>query len=285
MAKSVAGIAMGLVKEGERFVVLSDILGEEDHLGDMDFKVAGTDTGITALQMDIKIKGVTPEIMTRALEQARKGRLHIISVMNDTIREPRPEVSALAPKVISLKVPVDKIGLIIGPGGKNIKAISEKSASKINIEDDGTVTIYCPNKEGAEIAQGIIAGMIEEPEVGRIYKGTVKRVMDFGAFVEILPGKEGLVHVSMLSAEHIESPYDVVKEGQEIEVKLTDIDRMGRVNLATPAALAAKPEGRPPRPERSSHDRGDRRPYGSDRGERPRGRDGDRGDRRPPRRG
>ena len=235
--------------------------------------------------MDIKIKGVTPEIMTQALEQARKGRLHILSVMNATIREPRAEVSALAPKVISLKIPVDKIGLIIGPGGKNIKAISEKSASKINIEDDGTVTIYCPNKEGAEIAQGIIAGMIEEPEVGRIYKGTVKRVMDFGAFVEILPGKEGLVHVSMLSAEHIESPYDVVKEGQEIEVKLTDIDRMGRVNLATPAALEAKPEGRPPRPERSSHDRGDRRPYGRDRGERPRGRDGDRGDRRPPRRG
>jgi polyribonucleotide nucleotidyltransferase len=285
MAKSVAGIAMGLVKEGERFVVLSDILGEEDHLGDMDFKVAGTDTGITALQMDIKIKGVTPEIMTQALEQARKGRLHILSVMNATIREPRAEVSALAPKVISLKIPVDKIGLIIGPGGKNIKAISEKSASKINIEDDGTVTIYCPNKEGAEIAQGIIAGMIEEPEVGRIYKGTVKRVMDFGAFVEILPGKEGLVHVSMLSADHIESPYDVVKEGQEIEVKLTDIDRMGRVNLATPAALEAKPEGRPPRPER--------RPYGREGSDRPHGREGsdrpprshDRDDRRPPRRG
>jgi polyribonucleotide nucleotidyltransferase len=266
MAKSVAGIAMGLVKEGDRFVVLSDILGEEDHLGDMDFKVAGTDTGITALQMDIKIKGVTPEIMAQALEQARKGRLHILSVMAKAIQEPRAEVSALAPKVISIKVPVDKIGLIIGPGGKNIKAISEKSSSKINIEDDGTVTIYCANKEGAEIAQGIIAGMIEEPEVGRIYKGTVKRVMDFGAFVEILPGKEGLVHVSMLSAEHIESPYDVVKEGQEIEVKLTDIDRMGRVNLAVPAALEAKPEGRPPRPER--------RPFGSDRG-----------DRRPPRRG
>jgi polyribonucleotide nucleotidyltransferase len=291
MTKSVAGIAMGLVKEGERFVVLSDILGEEDHLGDMDFKVAGTDTGITALQMDIKIKGVTPEIMTQALEQARRGRLHILSIMNETIREPRPEVSALAPKVISLKIPVDKIGLIIGPGGKNIKAISEKSNSKINIEDDGTVTIYCPNKEGAEIAQGIIAGMIEEPEVGRIYKGTVKRVMDFGAFVEILPGKEGLVHVSMLSADHIESPYDVVKEGQEIEVKLTDIDRMGRVNLATPAALEAKPEGRPPRPERSSRDRGERRPYGREGSDRPRGREGDRprssdqGDRRPPRRG
>jgi polyribonucleotide nucleotidyltransferase len=285
MAKSVAGIAMGLVKEGERFVVLSDILGEEDHLGDMDFKVAGTDTGITALQMDIKIKGVTPEIMTQALEQARRGRLHILSIMNETIREPRAEVSALAPKVISLKVPVDKIGLIIGPGGKNIKAISEKSNSKINIEDDGTVTIYCPNKEGAEIAQGIIAGMIEEPEVGRIYKGTVKRIMDFGAFVEILPGKEGLVHVSMLSAEHVESPYDVVKEGQELEVKLTDVDRMGRLNLATPAALEAKPEGRPPRPERGAHDRGERRPYGRESSDRP-PRSYDRGgDRRPPRRG
>ncbi len=280
MAKSVAGIAMGLVKEGDRFVVLSDILGEEDHLGDMDFKVAGTDTGITALQMDIKIKGVTPEIMTQALEQARKGRLHILSVMAKSIQEPRAEVSALAPKVVSLKIPVDKIGLIIGPGGKNIKAISEKANAKINIEDDGTVTIYCANKEGAEIAQGIIAGMVEEPEVGRIYKGTVKRIMDFGAFVEILPGKEGLVHVSMLSAEHVESPYDVVKEGQELDVKLTDIDRMGRINLAVPAALEAKPEGRPPRPERGPRDRGERRPFGSDRGERPRGRDGDRGDRR-----
>jgi polyribonucleotide nucleotidyltransferase len=291
MAKSVAGIAMGLVKEGERFVVLSDILGEEDHLGDMDFKVAGTDAGITALQMDIKIKGVTPAIMTQALDQARRGRLAILSVMNATIREPRSEVSSLAPKVITLKIPVDKIGLIIGPGGKNIKAISEKANSKINIDDDGTVTIYCPNKEGAEIAQGIIAGMVEEPEVGRIYQGTVKRIMDFGAFVEILPGKEGLVHVSMLSADHVESPYDVVKEGQALEVKLTDIDRMGRLNLATPAALEAKPEGRPPRPERGGRPRsheGSERPYGREGSERPRRREGsdrpprshDRGDRR-----
>jgi polyribonucleotide nucleotidyltransferase len=285
MQKPVAGIAMGLVKEGEKFVVLSDILGEEDHLGDMDFKVAGTEDGITALQMDIKIEGVSAEILQKALGQAREGRMHILGIMNQTISQPRSDISDFAPKVISLKVPTEKIGLIIGPGGKNIKAISEKSNSKINIEDDGTVTIYCPNKEGAEIAQGIIAGMVEEPEVGRIYKGTVKRIMDFGAFVEIMPGKEGLVHVSMLSAERVESPYDVVKEGQEIEVKLTDVDRMGRLNLATPAALEAKPEGRPPRPEH----RGERRPYGRESSDRPRGREGperpprghDQGDRRP----
>jgi len=200
--------------------------------------------------------------------------------MTATIREPRAEVSDLAPKVIRLKSPVDKIGLIIGPGGKNIKAISEKANAKINIDDDGTVTIYCPNREGAEIAQGLIAGMVEEPEVGRIYKGTVKRIMDFGAFVEILPGKEGLVHVSMLAAGHVASPYDVVKEGQELEVKLTDIDRMGRINLATLAALEAKPEGRPARPERPPRDRGERRPYGREGSERP-PRSHDRHDRRP----
>jgi polyribonucleotide nucleotidyltransferase len=281
MEKSVAGIAMGLVKEGERYVVLSDILGEEDHLGDMDFKVAGTDSGVTALQMDIKIEGVSAEILTKALEQARRGRLHILSVMNQTIARPRMDVSDLAPKVISIRIPTDKIGLIIGPGGKNIKAMSEKSGSKINIDDDGTVTIYCSRKEGAEAAQKMIEGMVEEPVVGKVYKGTVKRLMDFGVFVEILPGKEGLVHVSKLAAERVEVISDVVKEGQQLDVQVTDIDHMGRINLATVEAIAAHPEHAQPRtdrpPRRDGGRGGDRRrpSHGPERpyGDRPR-RDG-----------
>ncbi len=287
MEKSVAGIAMGLVKQGDQFVVLSDILGEEDHLGDMDFKVAGTDTGVTALQMDIKIEGVNAEILTKALAQAREGRLHILSIMNQTIAQPRSDVSDLAPKVISLRIPTEKIGLIIGPGGKNIKGMSEKSGSTINIDDDGTVTIYCRQKEGAEIAQKMIEGMIEEAVIGKTYKGTVKRIMDFGVFVEILPGKEGLVHVSKLSAKRVENPSDVVSEGQVLDVQVTDIDRMGRINLATLEAIAANPEHANARPERSfGHGRGGDRPHGSDR-RRPMGRDGSgdkHGPRRPPRR-
>jgi polyribonucleotide nucleotidyltransferase len=288
--KSVAGIAMGLVKQGDQFVVLSDILGEEDHLGDMDFKVAGTDTGVTALQMDIKIEGVNAEILTKALAQAREGRLHILSIMNQTIAQPRSDVSDLAPKVISIRIPTEKIGLIIGPGGKNIKAMSEKSGSTINIDDDGTVTIYCRQKEGAEIAQRMVEGMIEEAVVGKTYKGTVKRIMDFGVFVEILPGKEGLVHVSKLSAQRVENPSDVVSEGQALDVQVTDIDRMGRINLATLEAIAANPEHANARPERSfsrgsdhAHGSDRRRPQGRDGSDRPRG--GDRhGPRRPPRR-
>jgi polyribonucleotide nucleotidyltransferase len=283
MQKSVAGIAMGLVKKGDAFVVLSDILGEEDHLGDMDFKVAGTDSGITALQMDIKIEGVSAEILTKALAQARDGRLHILSIMNKAISQPRNDVSDLAPKVISLKIPTDKIGLIIGPGGKNIKGMSEKSGSKINIDDDGTVTIYCQLKEGAEMAQKMIESMIEEPVVGRKYKGTVKRIMDFGAFVEILPGKEGLVHISKLKAERVENVSDVVSEGQELEVQVTEVDRMGRINLATTEAIAAHPEHAQPRPPRTGSRDGGDRPYGGDRGRPPQGGDR-RGPRRPPRR-
>ncbi len=189
MEKPVAGIAMGLVKEGNKFVVLSDILGEEDHLGDMDFKVAGTEDGITALQMDIKIEGVSAEILTKALGQAREGRLHILGIMNRTISQPRSDISDFAPKVISLKVPTEKIGLIIGPGGKNIKGMSEKTGSQINIDDDGTVTIYNHQKDGAERAQKMVEGLIEEAVVGKTYTGPVKRIMDFGAFVEILPGQ------------------------------------------------------------------------------------------------
>ncbi len=305
MEKPVAGIAMGLVKEGEKFVVLSDILGEEDHLGDMDFKVAGTEDGITALQMDIKIEGVSAEILTKALGQAREGRLHILGIMNQTIAQPRSDISDFAPKVISIKVPTEKIGLIIGPGGKNIKGMSEKTGSTINIDDDGMVTIYNHNKEGAEKAQRMVEGLIEEAVVGKTYTGPVKRIMDFGAFVEILPGKEGLVHISKLAATRVENVNDVVKEGQVLTVTVTEIDHMGRINLATkeaidanPALLTERAERRPPRRDgdrphgregsRGGHSFGDRRPGGySDRPRREGGHEGPRGDHegpRPPRR-
>ncbi len=294
IVKPVAGIAMGLVKEGEKFVVLSDILGEEDHLGDMDFKVAGTEDGITALQMDIKIEGVSAEILQKALGQAREGRLHILGIMNKTISEPRTDISDFAPKVISLKVPTEKIGLIIGPGGKNIKGMSEKTGSQINIDDDGTVTIYNHQKDGAEKAQRMVEALVEEAVVGKVYTGPVKRIMDFGAFVEILPGKEGLVHISKLAAQRVEKVTDVVHEGQELTVKVTEIDHMGRINLATIEALEAnpglmdeKPAHRPPRRDGDRpFGRSDRRPGGySDRPHGgPRGGDGPRGGSRPHRR-
>jgi len=276
IAKPVAGIAMGLVKEKDAFVVLSDILGEEDHLGDMDFKVAGTEDGVTALQMDIKIEGVSAEILQKALGQAHEGRLYILDIMNRTISRPRRDISDFAPKVISLRVPTEKIGLIIGPGGKNIKGMSEKTGSQINIDDDGTVTIYNRQKEGAEKAQRMVESLVEEAVVGKVYTGPVKRIMDFGAFVEILPGKEGLVHISKLAAKRVEKVTDVVKEGQELTVKVTDIDHMGRINLATLEALEAnpglmteKPERRPPRREGDRPFRSDRRP--GPRGDGPRG--------------
>lgn len=228
----VAGIAMGLISEGDDFVVLSDILGEEDHMGDMDFKVAGTSEGITAFQMDIKISGITVDIMRQALKQAHDGRMHILGIMDKTISKPSSDVSDFAPKIISFKIDVDKIGMIIGPGGKNIKAISEKSGSKVNIDEDGTINIYCREKKGAELAESIIKGLIEEPEVGRVYSGEVKRIMDFGAFIEFLPGKEGLCHISKISKERVASVSDVLKEGQEVKVRLIEQDRMGRLNLS-----------------------------------------------------
>jgi polyribonucleotide nucleotidyltransferase len=239
IAKSVAGIAMGLVKEGEDYVVLSDILGEEDHLGDMDFKVAGTVEGITGFQMDIKIGGVSSEILSKALDQAREGRLKILQIMNQTIKEPREAISDYAPKIITMHIEQDKIGAVIGPGGKMIKGITDKTGATINIENDGTVTIYCREKSGAEQAQAQIAALVEEPEVGRWYMGTVRRIVEFGAFVEFLPGKEGLVHISRISNERVASVNDVLKEGQEVKVKLFEIDRMGRMNLS----MIELPEG------------------------------------------
>jgi polyribonucleotide nucleotidyltransferase len=232
MKKPVAGIAMGLITDGSRYAVLSDILGEEDHLGDMDFKVAGTEDGITGFQMDIKIAGVSAEIMAKALDQAKRGRLHILSIMNATISKPSSNISELAPKIVTMKIEVDKIGALIGPGGKNVKALCEQYSVTINTENDGTVTIYGKNAKDAEEAKGAILGIVSDPETGRIYNGVVRRIMEFGAFVEILPGKEGLVHISKLSRERIAQVGDILHEGQEIPVKLVEVDKMGRLNLS-----------------------------------------------------
>ncbi len=246
MKKPVAGIAMGLITEGDeenpykRYSILSDILGEEDHLGDMDFKVAGTEDGITGFQMDIKIAGVTTEIMQKALAQAKRGRLHILGIMKETIAGPAEKISEYAPKIESMKIAIDKIGALIGPGGKTVKAISAQFGVTINTDDDGTVTIYGKNTKSTDGAKAAIKGIVEDPEVGTIYKGTVKRIMEFGAFVEILPGKEGLVHISQLSTERVEKVEDVVSVGDEIVVKVTEIDQKGRINLSRKAVLVKK---------------------------------------------
>jgi polyribonucleotide nucleotidyltransferase len=235
MKKPVAGIAMGLITEGEhyeKYAILTDILGEEDHLGDMDFKVAGTEDGITAFQMDIKIAGVTTEIMTKALDQAKQARLHILGIMNKTIDKPRANISENAPKIEKFKISVDKIGALIGPGGKIVKALCTEYDVTINTDDDGTVTVYGNTGKATDAAKAAIKGIVEDPEVGVVYQGTVKRIMDFGAFVEILPGKEGLCHISQFSRNKIGSVNEVVKEGQKIPVKLLEIDRMGRLNLS-----------------------------------------------------
>ena len=245
MKKMVAGIAMGLITEPEgdnpygRYEILSDILGEEDHLGDMDFKVAGTKDGITGFQMDIKIAGVTTEIMKKALAQAKEGRLHILSIMEKCIDKPQP-ISPFAPKILTMKIAPDKIGALIGPGGKNIKALCAQYGVTINTEDDGTVQIYGKTGKSAEEAKMAVKGICEDPEVGVIYNGTVKRIMEFGAFVEILPGKEGLCHISKLSRGRVEKVTDVLKEGQQIPVKLLEVDKQGRLNLSYIDALEAQ---------------------------------------------
>jgi polyribonucleotide nucleotidyltransferase len=209
----------------------------------MDFKVAGTKDGITGFQMDIKISGVSQEIMRKALDQAKRGRLHILSAMNQCIEKPVEQVSEYAPKIISLRIDIDKIGALIGPGGKNIKALCEQYSVKINTEDDGTVTIFGKNTKDAENAKIAVMGIASDPEVGRVYDGVVKRIMDFGAFVEILPGKEGLVHISKLSRQRIMQVTDVLKEGQQIPVKLLEIDKQGRLNLSYIDAI--DPDGAP----------------------------------------
>ncbi len=228
---AVAGVAMGLIKEGGKIAVLTDILGDEDHFGDMDFKVCGTKDGLTALQMDIKCDGLTRETMTTALAQARDARLHILGEMKKAIEAPRDNLSAFAPRITTIKINPDKIRDLIGPGGKVIQSITKETGVKIDIADDGTVTVASSDEAGKTRALQLIEGITEEPEIGKVYAGVVKRIADFGAFVEILPGTDGLVHISQLSDERVEQVTDVLKEGEEVMVKVLDIDRQGRVRL------------------------------------------------------
>ncbi len=231
----VAGIAMGLIKEGDAFAVLTDILGDEDHLGDMDFKVAGSDTGVTALQMDIKINGITREIMERALEQAREGRLHILGKMNAVITAHRDEMSAYAPRLITLRIDPEKIRDVIGKGGATIRQLTEETGTTIDIQDDGTVTIGSVDKAAGEEARRRIELLTTDVEVGQVYDGKVIKLMDFGAFVNILPGRDGLVHISQISHRRVESVGDELKEGESVRVKVLEVDRQGRIRLSIKA--------------------------------------------------
>ena len=233
----VAGIAMGLIKEGDAFAVLSDIMGDEDHLGDMDFKVAGSMDGVTALQMDIKIDGITPEIMRQALHQAREGRLHILGKMNEALAAPRQEMSDYAPRITSFTIDPSKIREVIGKGGATIRSITEETATTIDITDDGVVRIASVDKQAGLDARKRIEDITAEVEVGRIYEGKVARLMDFGAFVTILPGKDGLVHISQISDEHVEKVSDKLAEGDIVKVKVLEIDRQGRVRRSMKAVL------------------------------------------------
>lgn len=233
----VAGIAMGLITEGNEVIILTDILGDEDHLGDMDFKVAGTDQGITALQMDIKIKGLTKDVMKAALEQAREARLFILQKMREVIEEPREALSIYAPKIITIQINPDKIRDLIGPGGKMIKQITGETGAKIEVEDDGRVRIISPNDAVLERAVKWIKDIVREPEVGALYLGRVRKIVDFGAFVEILPGTDGLIHISQLDTQHVKKVSDILKEGDEVLVKVIEIDNQGKVKLSRKAAL------------------------------------------------
>ncbi len=280
----VAGIAMGLVKEGDKYRILSDIQGLEDHLGDMDFKVAGTEAGITALQMDIKIRGITPEIMADALAQAKIGRQHILSIMLETIPHFRSDLKPHAPRITTIKVPIEKIGAIIGPGGKNIRALQEETNTKIDIGDDGTVFIAATDGVGESLARERIEALTETPQIGHIYTGKVVRIADFGAFVEILPNIDGMVHISQLDSERVEKVEDIVSMGDEISVMVIDIDPVGKIRLSRQAVLegwtaeeaksrdskrssGSRPGGSGrPGGDRGGRPGGDRRPGGGDRG-------------------
>jgi polyribonucleotide nucleotidyltransferase len=287
----VAGIAMGLITEDSKVAILSDILGDEDHLGDMDFKVCGTSRGVTAIQMDIKIRGLSREILEKALAQAREGRLHILDKMLAVIASPRVEISRWAPRITTVKVKPDQIRIVIGPGGKTIKGIIDQTGCSVDVNDDGTVSVAGSDPEAVRRAIEIIQGLTAEPEVGRTYKGTIKRVVDFGVFVEILPNVEALLHVSEISHERVESPGDVFTEGDAVEVKVISVDREGRVRLSR-RELLPLPEGEEGErakeriarareagaPQRSGGDRGGGGRFGGGGGDR---RDGGRGDRGP----
>ncbi|MDQ3195337.1 MAG: polyribonucleotide nucleotidyltransferase [Pseudomonadota bacterium] len=234
----VAGIAMGLIKEGNRFAVLTDILGDEDHLGDMDFKVAGTEQGITALQMDIKINGITKDIMRVALDQAREGRLHILNIMQQELHDPRSEISAYAPRIITMKIKPEKIRDVIGKGGAVIRALTEETGTSIDIAEDGTITIACVSSEAGLLAKKRIEDITAEVEVGRVYDGTVLKLLDFGAIVSVLPGKDGLLHISQIANERVNAVSDHLKEGQAVRVKVLEADDKGRLRLSMKAATA-----------------------------------------------
>ncbi|MSN25710.1 MAG: polyribonucleotide nucleotidyltransferase [Geobacter sp.] len=239
----VAGIAMGLIKEGDKFAILSDILGDEDHLGDMDFKVAGTSEGVTALQMDIKIGGVTKEVMQQALKQAREGRLHILEKMAETLNAPRAEMSAYAPRITTIWIKTDRIRDVIGTGGKNIRNITETTGVTVDIEDTGRINIASTNKEACDLAIQMIRGLTDEAEEGKLYMGTVRKIMDFGAFVEIMPGTDGLVHISELDTARVKVVTDVLNEGDKVLVKCIGIDKNGKIKLSRKEALGLNPDG------------------------------------------
>jgi polyribonucleotide nucleotidyltransferase len=239
----VAGIAMGLVKEGDQIVVLSDILGDEDHTGDMDFKVAGTAEGITALQMDIKILELSKDIMEKALAQAKDGRLHILNKMAEALSEPRQEISPYAPTITTIQIHPDKIREVIGPGGKIIRGIQSETNTNIAIEDSGVVKVAAISKEEGDAAIKMIEDLTKEPEVGTIYEGTVVKIMDFGAFVQIMPGTDGLVHISQLAHHRVTKVSDIVKEGDTLKVKVLEISRDGKIRLSHKAVLEEEKKG------------------------------------------
>jgi len=285
MLAPVAGVAMGLIKGGEKFAVLSDIAGQEDHYGDMDFKVAGTRDGITALQMDIKITGVTQEIMRQALEQARTGRMHILDLMEQTIAAPRAEMSPYAPRLHTMMISKDKIRDVIGPGGKTIRSIIDETGCEVDIDNDGKVTIASPDEVAARRALEIIERLTEVPEIGKVYEGIVRRVEPYGAFVEILPGSDGLVHISELAPYRVREVGDVVQEGDSVSVKVINIDEQNKVRLSRKAVIMEAPDYNPADYEGKDYE-GPPSSAGRDRdGGRGRGRGGDRGGRGRPRQG
>jgi polyribonucleotide nucleotidyltransferase len=272
----VAGIAMGLVEEGGEHCVVSDILGDEDHYGDMDFKVAGTENGITALQMDLKSQGIPTPVMRAALEQAKAGRKHILAEMAKVLAAPRPNISQHAPKIIQMKIEVDKIGKLIGPGGKTIRALEEKYKVTVEVDDLGNVIVASPKRDVAEAAQREIEGLVGTPEVGKIYMGEVVNIKEFGVFFEIMPGTDGMCHVSELDTTYVKNPEDFCKIGDKMEVKLIAIDDLGRMKLSRRAVIAPGSEA-VPQPGRAPGEGHGGRGRGGERGERHGDRGGDRG--------